>query len=239
MNNIFSEEDFYITNGDIYVNSEKLNKSLPTVEEVENHVKTLPYTIYRTKKCAIVEKSLLPPLIKPFYFLVIKNGNVPDEMLFVKTYLKKYFKWLPNNQCQILPEYDSNGAGTLYDTLGVKYRIQKTYPSLIRDLHMYLMLVEENKNYNLDEIRYSFFADYCDGRDITVKHQGKDTFIHLFLSSFNSNKYRNSKKTTRHSYEGVNLECGIDKTSCQKKGKFMLFTKSDVLILINKILNTP
>jgi hypothetical protein len=237
MSNIFkSDEDFYISNGDIYIEGEKLDKSLPSSKDIENHIKSLPYTITKKEKCWEVEKALLPPLIKPFYFLVLKNGNVPDEIIFIKTYLKKYFKWFPNNQCQIISEYDSNGQGKMYNTSGIKYRIQKTYPSLIRDLHMYSMLIELNKQYNIDEIMYSFFADYCEGRDIKVKYQGKEIYIHLSLSSFNSNKYRKRKINSRHSYEGINIECNVDRDTCQKKGKFMLFTQNDALILINKIL---
>ena len=64
-------------------------------------------------------------------------------------------------------------GGTSYNLNALKARILRTYPSLLRDFHFYLMLKECN---SFDKVTYSC-ADDIKGTDITIVHKNKKTTL--------------------------------------------------------------
>ena len=70
-------------------------------------------------------------------------------------------------------------GGTSYNLNALKARILRTYPSLLRDFHFYLMLKECN---SFDKVTYSC-ADDIKGTDITIVHKSTLSImpIHLFM----------------------------------------------------------
>jgi hypothetical protein len=67
----------------------------------------------------------------------------------------------------------------------------RTYPSLLRDFYLYLLL--ENARC-FEKVVYSVNKDYFDKTDLTLHHHGYVVALNILLDSANAIKYRNQKE---------------------------------------------
>ena len=111
----------------------------------------------------------------------LEDGNAKD--LGIEDYFNKggitIIEWadmikdcLPEERLDVkIKVIDENVVmgGASYNLNALKARILRTYPSLLRDFHFYLMLKECN---SFDKVTYSC-ADDIKGTDITIVHKSK------------------------------------------------------------------
>jgi hypothetical protein len=124
--------------------------------------------------------------------------------------------------------------GISYDRNGIKNRLLRTYPSLIRDLHFFYLLKNSNK---FESVSYSLDADYYNGTDLKIEYQLKSYFISVFISSKRSIDYKNKKKD-RHDYSNIpEIALKPELASLKRVGEFNLLTMKHVEEVIDKINN--
>ena len=163
-------------------------------------------------------KVKLPMFLDSFYPFVLKLSKVPtQEELWVH-----YLTLIPN-------ELKNRGDDFLR---GIKARLYRSYPSLVRDLHFSLLLNESSKH---SEIIYNRDLDVKCGIDVLVIFKGINYAINLFTPTKRAYIGRN-KKTHRHSmYENiVDIELPVKFNDEHKHGDFFLYGNQEIIQLRKK-----
>jgi hypothetical protein len=196
-----------------------------SIDDLENQINQIVYSPARDNKNIEEENAKLPPFIQVFYFLFFSYLRIPSEIDFWKTYLTWVGGENENGEVEI--------EGIKYKSEGLKSRLNRTYPSLIRDLH-FLYLIEASKKF--EQVDYSMDRDYFNGLDLRVTHNNKEVFISLFIDTLRS-RYFKQKKTKRHNYSTVHeIEFIVDFNSLTRIGSIDVLNQSHIKLLEN-ILN--
>lgn len=211
--------DITITNDKITVTRD----SRLTVSILEEQIQLLEYSRSDDDKHSVIENTKLPPFIQVFYYWIFRDFKLPT---FVQMY-ETYFSWLGgiHNGKLIFEQKE-------LDPESLKARMNRTYPSLIRDIH-FIFLLNESKQF--EYVYYSMWQDYYDGLDIKVKYNQVEYYISIFIDTMRSNQFKNHKKL-RHNYSGVKeIELKVDFKTLTKKGEIFLLNKNHIETLVNTI----
>ena len=189
-----------------------------TCETLEEKLKEMRYTGEKRVVDNTVENLLLPPIALTFYSLIYDMGNVPTEDLLIEEYLnqEEYFGYLPDEKVEVT----YNGVVTVVSLEGLISRILRTYPSLIRDFHFYLMSSESGL---FEAVKYSFIDDYKNKIDLKILYKEEWHNVGLLLGSKRSLFYRFKKKFRHKPVDVIYIE--LDKKDANWVGDFMLYTK--------------
>ena len=217
-----------ILNVEMYNDHIRQTKELSlSSQQIENTVK---YYQYKGEKRVVdeqVENMLLPPIALVFYSLLYESGNVPSPDELVEEYFKQpYFSYVPDNKVEVT--YENTIA--LCNIESITARVLRTYPSLLRDLHFYILANESNC---FDAVRYSFKKDYEEKIDVQIMHKGKWHNVGLLLNSKRSLWYK-FKKQFRHKPTDV-LYVELDKNDCKMCGDYMLYTEHHIKQLCKQL----
>lgn len=218
-----------ILNVEIYNKHIRQVKDLTlTCETLEEKIKYYKYEGEKKIKDDKVENLLLPPIALTFYSLVYDMGNAPSPDLLIEEYLGQecYFGYLPDEKVEV----NYNGVLTVVSLEGLIARILRTYPSLVRDLHFYLMTEESGL---FEAVHYSFTEDYKGKVDIRVKYKDKWSNVGLLLGSKRSLFYRFKKKFRHKEVDVIYIE--LQKDKARWVGDFMLYTRDHINELWRKI----
>lgn len=216
------------------INVEIYNNHIRQVKEfnltcllIEDKLKQIKYKGEGLIKDDAVEAFRLPPIALTFYSLIYEMGNVPTDDLLIEEYLKQeYFNYVSGDKIEVC----YNSEPTVLSMEGIIARIQRTYPSLIRDLHFYLLLLESNR---FEAVRYSFLDDYAGKVDIRVKYNDIWHNVGLMLGTKRSFWYKIKKQFRHKNVDVIYLELfNEDAKLC---GDFKLFTEKHIDVLLNKI----
>ena len=195
--------------------------------QLEETVKHYPYKGEKRVVDEQVENMLLPPIALVFYSLLYDTDNVPSPDGLIEEYFKQsYFSYVPNDRVSV--DYENTTA--VCDIESITARVLRTYPSLLRDLHFYLLVNESNC---FDAVRYSFKKDYEGKIDIQILHNGKWHNVGLLLNSKRSLFYK-FKKQFRHKQTDV-LYVELDKSDCKMCGDYMLYTEKHIKQLCKQL----
>ncbi len=142
-----------------------------------------PYQLGYDRDLA-VEHAHLPPIVYPFYKEIFEFQRLlaPEELF--GSYLIIFFE--SNNKDTVRIR---NQTGSL-NILGLKGRFMRTYPSLVRDFYLYLLL--ENAHY-FDKVVYSVNKDYFDKTDLILYKQNQTVALNILLDSAYAKRYRYQK----------------------------------------------
>lgn len=211
--------DIKISNNKVSVHRE----ANVSIEKLEEQIKKLSYTGENKSKISNIENAKLPPFIQVFYYLFFRDLIIPKESEFLATYIE----WLGG-----IKNGKLNYENIELDLDGVGYRLKRTYPSLIRDLH-FLYLLEDSKKF--ENVEYSMQMDYYNGLDLRVVYLGIEYYVSLFIDSSRGTYFKRRKKR-RHDYSGIiEIEFNLDFGGLDKIGNIYLLTKSHVDLLIERI----
>lgn len=173
------------------------------------------------------EKEKFPPVNIVFYSHLFEYKRVPDTYELLMEYFEEY-------KNDFLTNYDDNFVsynGHTYSIDAVKARILRTYPSLIRDFHFYLMLIEDG---SFDEIIYSCLSD-IEGKDIIIKHNGNKYIVSLYVNTKRSGFFKNIKNRYRHSYPNDEIKIPLNFSTATKCGDFYLYGSKEIKMIKDKI----
>jgi len=201
--------------------------------DIESAVKALPYSGERLQKDELVEKSLLPPFILAFYKFLFEKNSIPTEDELCEYYLNNYYIVDDNGKCKVKKSAKYYSQDREFNITGIKARLLRSYPSLIRDFHFF-QLCTESKYFA--KVVYSLNIDYYDGYDLIIDYNSKKYAVALFIKTNRGRFYKN-QKINRHSHinDYIEVSLSIDKTTCRKVGNFYLYTAKHVNELLKQL----
>lgn len=206
-----------------------LKNSEITLEDFMRQIQDIKYDecydLYRTEKDSLVENTQFPPVIYAFYSFVFFNKKIPCPEEIVDNYFSLY-----SGQIEICNK-NFIYKGVEYKKNALISRILRTYPSLIRDFHFYLLLVNEKC---FDKVIYSCKTD-IEGKDIIVKHKGVEYQISLFVKTKRSNFFKEIKNRIRHTYENE-IKIPLELKQTEKHGDFFLYSYRHIDIVKKHII---
>ena len=212
-------KDIKFMNGEGYL----LKDLSLSLESYESQMKLIDYDyFYNRYRCCRdefgVEKTQFPSIIFAFYNIVFSQGKVPTP----EDLLNEYYH-LNNTELHI------DGDVVVYQNrtfrkIDLDARILRTYPSLVRDHHFYLMLAAEHC---FDRVIYSCKNDIS-GKDLIVQHKGKEYFISLFVKTNRSTFFKQIKNTFRHIYTRKEISLPLELDSTKKCGDFFVYDQSHI-----------
>ena len=219
--------DIKFCNDEVY----ELKKVSFTLEDVERQIRSINYNdIYdeyqNIKDEQGAEKENLPYLCHIFYHYIFANNAIP----FPSELLNEYFKSYANVLVQ-----QSDGSftykGKIYARCAIEARLLRTYPSLIRDFHFYLLLREAKA---FQKITYSCNDDIA-GKDIKILHNGREYVVSLLANTRRARLFKTIKNTFRHIYKEPEIEIRLDFKTAKSIGDIFVYDSSHVTSLIHKI----
>jgi len=101
-------------------------------------------------------------------------------------------------------------------------RLQRAYPSLVRDFYFCALLCENGVAAEYDATR-----DVEGGVDLIVSNDKRKIQIHVFLDSPRAKQGR-AKKNHRHDFAGAHLDVILRPDECKRVGAFWLPTLAHV-----------
>lgn len=219
-------KDIKFMNGEGY-----LLKELPlSLSECEEQMKVIEYDrfydAYRNSRDEDgVEKTRFPSIIFAFYNIIFIQSKIPTPTEILDEYYR-----LNANVLTI-----KNGIVTYqnkcFKKVDLDARILRTYPSLVRDYHFYLMLVEERY---FDKVIYSCKNDIS-GIDLLVQKQGKEYVVSLFIKTKRSKLFKEIKNTFRHRYGSNEIQLPLNLETAEKCGDFFVYSSCHVEEIKQKI----
>lgn len=199
-----------------------------TAAEAEKKIAAMTYggnTLVRDEAC---EKAFLPPLVTVFYKYVFLMNVLPDESQLMAAYIEACFD--RHSELELLPKKiyvpAERSVPLPLSEAGIRARMLRAYPSLIRDFHFFLLCRESGL---FEEVKYSVRIDYFEGYDLVVRYNGVYFYIKLYVSTYRGEYFKNAKHRRRE-YGGKarSIELTIDLNKRQKKGNFFLYDGEDV-----------
>ena len=169
----------------------------------------------------IEDRVSVPYFVDSFLKYIMEHKTIPSMYEYEMQYRE-------DNK----PFYDT------YNTKNYRYairnRVQRAYPSLVRDVMFALFLKEKFKEENVDVI-YNDELDRYEGIDIMIC--GKRNWgVHLFTDTRRANEYR-ARKNNRHGddfYNVIDIDLVKDLHSKNKYGNIVLYGEEDYKNLLKK-----
>ncbi len=160
-----------------------------------------------------VENTQFPSIIFSFYNIIFCQNKMPSPQDLLKEYYELYDDQITINGSKVY--YNGNE----YSKECLDARILRTYPSLVRDYHFYLMLVESK---TFDKVIYSCKTDIS-GKDILIIHNDKQYEVSLFVETKRGNFFKNIKNAYRHKYANE-IQLPLNLKTAEKCGDFFVYS---------------
>lgn len=163
----------------------------------------------------------LPLFLDSFYDLVISKQKVPTQHELWEIY---------RHHELVKIHLKSNDLER-----GIKARLNRTYPSLVRDLHFAIYLREMAQS---SKVIYNKKLDVEVGIDILLVFKGRYYGINLFISTRRS-KLGREKKKFRHKKVAnvINIELPIELNENNRWGDFYLYGDQQLSLLREEFRN--
>ena len=170
----------------------------------------------QTRNQSVEWEIQFPMFVEVFYDCVIKN-TIPTQQIFFEYYLVFNKSFFDENK------FDS----TILD--GLKARVYRTYPSLIRDLYFNKYVKENLPDMN---VLYNITLDVAEGIDLMIEKNGFFCAVNLYTNTSRA-RYARSKKQNRHTpFNNVNyIEFPVNFKGSLNCGNFFLYGNTEFLNL--------
>lgn len=164
-----------------------------------------------------VEKTQFPSIIFAFYNIVFSQNKIPHPA----DLLSEYYAI---NSDELLIDGDKvSYRGTSFNKMDLDARILRTYPSLVRDHHFFLMLTSKGW---FDRVIYSCRNDIS-GKDVVIQHKSKEYIVSLFIQTKRSTFFKRIKNAFRHVYHNKEIPLPLDLDVAPKCGDFFVYGEND------------
>jgi hypothetical protein len=192
---------------------------------INEDLRTLAYTGNGRIIDNDIEKSKFPPFAQVFYFLIYQLRKISSEELF----FSRYLEWI---DAKNITSKDFVYQGKTLSIEGLQGRLLRTYPSLIRDLHFYYLLLESKQ---FDKVNYSLSQDFYDGIDISILYLEKSYGISIHINTKRGCEYKILKQK-RHNYENIEeIIFNVNFTDLNKIGNFYLLGETHIKTLLDEL----
>lgn len=189
-----------------------------SLQECEEQMKAIKYDEFYDRYRSFrddngVENTQFPSIIFSFYNIIFNQNIVPTPQDLLKDYYDLYADQITLNGNKVF--YKNNE----FQKECLDARILRTYPSLVRDYHFYLMLVESKI---FDKVIYSCKTDIS-GKDVLITHKDKQYEVSLFVETKRANFFKSIKNAYRHKYSNE-IQLPLDLNTAEKCGDFFVYS---------------
>lgn len=183
-------------------------------KQIEEQIKDYKLTFMQLRVPEIEYGIRVPIFVYPFYSFVLREDRVPTQDEYWREYCSKNKEFL--NKLKL----------TTQQKLGLKARVFRTYPSLVRDIHMGAIM-RECKDF--DDIFYNETLDVEYGIDLVVVKNNKSLGLNLFTNTKNSIEAREKKQyRPKKPIDLYCIELPIDFRGSKTCGDFFLYSDKEV-----------
>jgi len=137
-------------------------------KDIEKQICLYSLSFSQTRRNDIEWKMRLPMFVPSFYLFIRNRNIIPSQQEYWQSYVS-------DNE-----NFFSNSKFSLDQMEGLRARIFRTYPSLVRDVHLGMTLKYDN---DLDEVFYNETIDIEYGVDLVIKKSEKLLGLNLFTNT--------------------------------------------------------
>ncbi|AEI50385.1 hypothetical protein [Runella slithyformis] len=200
-----------------------------TVQELEEQVARFEYSGENLPKDPEVEKAKLPPFALAFYKYIFFKNRLPDETELWDHYIHQPFVTFDEEYIEI----HRRGAIKAFLITSVKARMLRSYPSLVRDFHFYVLCLTSGV---FERVSYSLQKDYFEGVDLCVTYAGRAFQVSILLNSPRARTYKCQKYSRHEEVPANEVIMLFDLTrNAQVNGKIKLFSEKHVQELVEEL----
>ncbi|MCP4649616.1 MAG: TaqI family restriction endonuclease [PVC group bacterium] len=199
----------------------KLDLIKLTSMEIEDQISNYTLTFIQVRRNDVEWGMKFPMFVISFYSFLIQKGNMPSQDDFWEHYLAENSRW-----------FDSAGL-TSEQKEGLKARVFRTYPSLVRDIHFCLLLKEGNL---FAVVLYNEKLDIENGIDLIVEKNGRFFAVNLFTDTRRAYMGR-TKKHHRHEKLGdlYYIDLPVQFKGSKQCGDFFLYGEREREELLKRV----
>lgn len=219
--------------------SNQLYKFNLTSKQIESLIRDydLVFTFNGRKfKDPEVEHGRFPKMRTAFYELASNTNSIPTQSDFFSYYISSSVG-LVSPESENIQNFISKYMGTPLEEdkmFALKSRIYRSYPSFIRELHVYAKLKDINR---FDEIIVNCELDLKHDIDVCVCHNSKYYGLVLFVDTSISNSWRTRKVNRHEKLDNVTyIEIPIKIKKRNNCGKFELYPDEIFNDIISKVI---
>ena len=183
---------------------------------IETQIAPMKLTFLAEKNHEIEWKTMPPMFIYSFYNFIAKHNRIPTQTEF----------W--NFYCH---ENKNNFTDKVKNSLrSLQARAFRAYPSFVRDVHFYYILVESEM---FDRVFYHPEVDVKYGIDFVVRYKDKNFGVNCYIETPRSQQGR-KKKQFRHSKvkKLIHIDLPVHFKGSKKCGQFYLYSQRELTQLL-------
>lgn len=193
-----------------------LDSILFSSADVEAQISSFSLEFDSYKNDEVEWRMKLPMFVHSFYEYVIDTSSVPTQ----NQLWEKYSSQKEIKEKIIDPDIKR----------GIKARVFRTYPSLIRDIHFSLYLKENSKV--TTEVIYNLALDVEYGVDILVVFNKNLFAVNLFTPTQRARMGRQKKEQRHKEITNVHqIELPVEFKTESKVGDFFLYREKELIVL--------
>jgi hypothetical protein len=187
-------------------------------QDIEEKIKTYSLNFISVKDPEVEYKIKFPPFLIPFYGFIYLKNNIPNQEDFYEYYMSENYEFF--NEKKFTDKI-------LY---GLKARLYRTYPSLIRDVHFLTFI---NENLSTHNVLYNTKLDMVEGIDLMISSpSGLYYAINLYTNTRLSLMNRRKKMYRHTKFENVNyIELPVNFNGSNKCGDFYLYGTNELELI--------
>lgn len=191
----------------------ELNKTYLSPKDIETQIKHYKLTFIQVRNQEVEWGMKIPTLITPFYDFLFKNNLVPNQNEYWDAYVK------------FNASYFAGAKHNANITEGIRARIYRTYPSLVRDIHFGKIVSQNLIECN---VLYNEKLDLEEGIDLLVSKDSEFWGINLFTETYRARVGREKKKNRHVNFENVRyIDIPVDFKGSTVCGDFYLYGEKE------------
>lgn len=190
-----------------------------STKEIEEQIEKYPLRFIPVRDPRVEWEIEFPMFMDTFNLMIKENNRIPSQDEFVERYFQ-------DNTAKLTAVISNSELKE-----GLEARLRRTYPSLVRDVHLGALLRERRL-----DVSYGRDLDVCGGVDHTIKYRGQTFHIHCYVST-RAGRMGRRIKNKRHDFRGVhlNVEMDLGKEPAKSVGRFYLYSDKHVDHIIEKM----
>jgi len=192
----------------------KLDEIKLSFQAIEGQIATFSLDFPQIRRSDVEWGMKFPFFVPPFYKFLLTNEKIPKQEEYCNYYFSENSSW-----------FHSNGLSD--DQLeGLKARLYRTYPSLVRDVH-FGIFIKESKLF--EPVLYNESLDIEHGIDFIIGDNGKLFAVNLFTET-RIGRLGRKKKAFRHKKINglIYIELPVAFQGSKKCGQFFLYREREI-----------
>jgi len=204
--------------------SDDLQRSVLSGALIEQQISEYKLTFISVKDKMVEWGMKFPMFVPAFYDFVFQRKLIPDQNSYWEHYLA-------------INSSDSVIRGLTDELkLGLKARVFRTYPSLVRDIH-FVTTVKESASF--DNVIYNMKLDIEKGVDMLIEQGNKLFAVNLYTKTYRAQIGREKKKYRHTSDERfIYVEFPVEFKGSKQCGDFFLYGSKELGQLKSLILGS-